>query len=352
MRDSFFNTLVVGIAVATLGTGFMVWKAGWDLPPVATSQNGFRGTAMVQVYDQEAVAALKAANVLPASSVATDTTGPKVKDNKDVYKNVQLLGDLTEDQFTTLMLNFAEWVAPKDGDNAGCAYCHNTENMADDTKYTHKVARRMIQMTWTINSQWKNHVGQTGVVCYTCHRGQPVPNNIWFTEKDKVKGNGQLGFSHDQNLAAKSVGLTSLPFTALEQFLLKDRPIRVHTLTALPSGNTSTIMDTEWTYGLMIHMSESLGVNCTFCHNSRAFNAWEEGPSQRVTAWHGIRMARTLNQTYLDPLKPVYPPERLGPMGDAPKVGCATCHQGANKPLLGQPMLKDHLAELGGTKKN
>jgi len=35
----------------------------------------------------------------------------------------------------------------------------------------------------------------------------------------------------------------------------------------LPSGNRSSIKQTEWTYSLMIHMSESLGVNCTYCHN-------------------------------------------------------------------------------------
>ena len=84
----------------------------------------------------------------------------------------------------------------------------------------------------------------------------------------------------------------------------------------------------------MIHMSEGLGVNCTFCHNTRAFSQWKESTPQRVTAWHGIQMVRELNASYLDPLKPTYPANRLGALGDAPKANCTTCHQGVNKPLL------------------
>jgi photosynthetic reaction center cytochrome c subunit len=58
-------------------------------------------------------------------------------------------------------------------------------------------------------------------------------------------------------------------------------------------------------------------------------------------AWHGIRMARDLNNSYLLPLGKTLPANRLGPTGDAPKVACATCHQGVNKPLYGATMAKD-----------
>jgi photosynthetic reaction center cytochrome c subunit len=40
----------------------------------------------------------------------------------------------------------------------------------------------------------------------------------------------------------------------------------------------------------------------------------------------------------------------LGPTGDVPKIYCATCHQGTNKPLYGAPMLKDY-PELVNPKK-
>ena len=94
----------------------------------------------------------------------------------------------------------------------------------------------------------------------------------------------------------------------------------------------------EWTYGLMMHLSKGLGVNCTYCHNSRNFGSWETSPPTRVIAWHGIQMSRYLNVDYLEPLGPVYPDHRLGPTGDAPKLNCATCHNGVAKPLYGAPM--------------
>jgi photosynthetic reaction center cytochrome c subunit len=42
------------------------------------------------------------------------------------------------------------------------------------------------------------------------------------------------------------------------------------------------------------------------------------------------------------PLTDTFPVDRKGLGGDVAKVNCATCHQGAYKPLYGYPMLKDH----------
>jgi photosynthetic reaction center cytochrome c subunit len=61
-----------------------------------------------------------------------------------------------------------------------------------------------------------------------------------------------------------------------------------------------------------------------------------------------------VNQAYIQPLAPLWaanphgPAEyqsahvRLGPLGDPMKVNCTTCHQGANRPLLGAQMLRDY----------
>jgi photosynthetic reaction center cytochrome c subunit len=58
-------------------------------------------------------------------------------------------------------------------------------------------------------------------------------------------------------------------------------------------------------------------------------------------------MVRDLNNNYLDPLgKGVFPAGRLGPMGDAAKINCQTCHQGVYKPLFGASMVKDY-PEIG-----
>ncbi|MHB2167156.1 photosynthetic reaction center cytochrome PufC [Alsobacter sp. R-9] len=337
---SFGWTLALGTVGLFIG-GWMVATAGWSLPPAKSQQIGYRGVAMVQTKDASVVAANAKITAPPPPYVASPE-GPKAK---TVYPNLQVLGDLSEDQFNGLMASFAEWV----GGEQGCAYCHNPENMGDYSRYQLIVARRMIQMTRTINTEWKNHVGATGVTCYTCHGGNGVPKNVWYKETglQNAKATQWLGYEGGQNLVAKNADLTSLPYDALSEFLLGDKPIRVHTLTALPSGNKSTIMDTEHTWALMMHMSQSLGQNCTFCHNSRAFNAWDESPPQRVTAFYGIRMARAVNKTYLEPLTSTFPANRLGKTGDVAKVGCATCHQGLNKPLNGAQVLKDYMAELG-----
>jgi photosynthetic reaction center cytochrome c subunit len=53
-------------------------------------------------------------------------------------------------------------------------------------------------------------------------------------------------------------------------------------------------------------------------------------------------MLKDLNTNYMDSLASTFPDNRKGPGGDVAKANCATCHQGVNKPLLGQSMLKDY----------
>jgi len=115
----------------------------------------------------------------------------------------------------------------------------------------------------------------------------------------------------------------------------------------LPQAPGAPIKQAEQTYGLMMHMSEALGVNCTFCHNSRSFTSWDSSTPQRATAWYGIRMVRDVNAHFLEPLTATFPSDRKGPLGDVAKVNCETCHQGVYKPLFGVSMLKDY-PELAG----
>ena len=314
---------------------------GCERFPMNTVQHGYRGTGMVQVYNPRTLETQDALNTAPAPLPAAATDGPRAK---DVYKNVQVLGNLSAGEFVRVMTAMTNWVAPTEG----CVYCHNPANFAEDTKYTKVVARRMVEMTRHINSDWKNHVAETGVTCYTCHRGNPVPAQVWFTAPPQDKGADFIGDLAGQNIAGKMVNLSSLPTDPLTPYLLEDKPIRVNGPTALPSGNRQSIKQAEWTYGLMTHMSNSLGVNCTYCHNSRSFQTWEGGPPQRVTAYYGIRMARDLNNDNMTPLTETFPPERKGAGGDVAKVSCATCHQGAYKPLYGTSMLKEH-PELAAT---
>ncbi len=323
---------LVGSAVAAL-VGVVVFTS-FERPPTESIQRGFRGVAMQQEFNPRTVEKYLAANVVPASLPQAPAAGPKAG---AVYKNVQVLQDLSVGQFTRLMVSITNWVAPKQG----CAYCHNVANMAEDAVYTKVVARRMIQMTQDINANWGNHVQQTGVVCYTCHRGNPVPGNIYFKDPGPAHPGGMAEVDTGMGHPAASINNSSLPFDPYTPFLVEDHSIRVQAERALPGTDAHSIKETEWTYALMVHFSQSLGVNCTYCHNSRAFGDWEQSTPQRVTAWYGIRMLRDVNNNYLDSLQGVFPANRLGSAGDVAKVGCATCHQGVYKPLYGVSMAKD-----------
>jgi photosynthetic reaction center cytochrome c subunit len=309
--------------------------AACERPPPDVEQVGYRGTAMATVQNPRIAAALKAANVVPAPQPPAEGEAPLAK---DVYENIQVLTDLNVAEFTRLMLAMTEWVSPEQG----CTYCHVGDNLADDGIYTKVVARRMLQMTRDINMNWKQHVAQTGVTCYTCHRGKNVPQEVWFIDPGPKATQGFTADRAGQNIPAPEAGLASLPWDPFTLFLLRNEPIRSISNTALPNGNTRNIMQTEHSYSLMMHMSTGLGVNCTFCHNSRSFSIWEQSTPKRVTAWHGIQMARTLNVEYLVPLTDAFPQNRLGPTGDVAKINCATCHQGVNKPLYGAPMSRDY----------
>jgi photosynthetic reaction center cytochrome c subunit len=314
--------------------------AGCERPPVTAIQNGYRGTGMEQVNNPRTDAITVALNQAPQTPEPASPDGPKAG---QVYQNVKLLGNLSVAEFTRHMNSITQWVSPKEG----CNYCHNPANLADDSKYTKVVARRMLQMTQHLNKDWQPHVGATGVTCYTCHRGNPVPAAVWYAPMDrKYAANSIMGDLAGQNLASTSVGLSSLPFDPYTPYLKEDKPIRVigdHALKMTgAAANLRTTKQAEHTYALMVHMSNSLGVNCTFCHNTRNFQGWNDAPPQRTTAWHGIRMARDLNVAYLEPLTSTFPANRLGPNGDVAKVNCTTCHQGVNKPLLGAQMAKGH----------
>jgi photosynthetic reaction center cytochrome c subunit len=308
-----------------------------------TKQIGYRGLGMEQVDSPKTLEALAEANKPPD---AIDPVAPSGQPASKAYQNVQVLGDLDENEFIRLMTAITQWVSPEQG----CAYCHNPENLASDALYTKVIARRMIQMNQHINADWKTHVATTGVTCYTCHRGQPVPANIWFTSPEMAQGS--LGNRAGQNAPAANVGLTSLPNDPYTPLLSYANEIRVISDTALPEQDKqgASVKQTELTYGLMMSMSTGLGVNCTYCHNSRSFTAWDQSTPQRATAWYGIRMVRDLNNHYIETLKASFPANRLGPNGDVPKINCATCHQGAPKPLLGLNMLKDY-PELSKTAK-
>jgi photosynthetic reaction center cytochrome c subunit len=335
---TFRITMRSGIA---LGLVTLLSLGGCERPPVDTEQGGYRGLGMVGVTNPRIMEEKVKANVAPEPAAPPVAAGPKAS---EIYSNVQVLGDLSVAEFTGLMTSITEWVSPEQG----CAYCHVGDDFASEDIYTKQVARVMIDMTQRANEHWQDHVGETGVTCYTCHRGKPVPEEVWTNDPGPPHARGLM--SARQNIASSRVGYTSLPYDPLTPFLEGEDEIRVVSNTALPEGNTRDIKDTEWTYGLMMHFSDALGVNCTHCHNTRSFSEWDQSPPERLKAWHAIRQVREINDSIAG-TSDILPDTRKGPLGDALKVNCATCHQGVYKPLFGAQMAKSYpsLLRSGGS---
>ena len=117
------------------------------------------------------------------------------------------------------------------------------------------------------------------------------------------------GWSANQNRVTMQSQYTSLPSDALEKYLLDGESIAVHDLDSRVAGVPGEdgypgIQQAERTYSLMNYVSNSLGVNCLFCHNSRAFySASGQITPQWATEMLGIDMVLELNNTYLAPLE-------------------------------------------------
>ncbi|GFE64622.1 photosynthetic reaction center cytochrome PufC [Litoreibacter roseus] len=338
----FGPAIVVGVVGSAVFFAAMI--VSWGQPFATTSlQTGPRGTGMSV---PEFVAELEAGDPTIDEYYTDSPIIPEGNEplSGEIYENVQVLTNLTEDNFNRVMLAITNWVSP----DQGCAYCHagaDEGEYASDDLYTKVVSRRMIQMTQAINEDWDAHVNanaQVGVNCSTCHRGQNVPTYIWFEQTpvaDKF-----AGWSAVQNQATPNSEFTSLPSDALQELLVNYGQINVHDLESRVAQQPGdpTWQNTERTFALMNYFSNSLGVNCLFCHNSRAFYDPEQFTPQWSTASIAIGMVQELNNDYLIPLRDEYPEERLGPIhADAPKAACKTCHQGYQKPYQGLNVIAD-----------
>ncbi len=330
-RDVFGPAILVGaVGGAVLVAALLV---SWGQPLKTDSfQTGPRGTGMsVVAYESDIVTP----DPSVAGYVSADPVPPQPGDQlaRDAYPDAEpALGDLTQANYDRLVTAMRAWTGIPD-------------LFAGEENYQTVVARRMIEMTQTLNDDWGGHTnwsGEAGVNCYTCHRGEPVPSEVWFSITPVTRATA--GWASVQNRATVQSQFTSLPSDALETFLVEGAQIAVHDLEARVPRDPSlpTWQDTERTYSLMNYFSNALGVNCVFCHNTRAFYDPGQNTPQWANATLGITMVQDLNNTYLVPLAADLPPERLGPVqADAPKAACATCHKGYQKPMGGMDMISD-----------
>ncbi len=321
---------LIGLVTFVAAVAFMaVPRQIGRIWPTETTQTGPRGTGMAAIDFERGNAALAAVNALPPTA---EGPLPPVSDEAlagDTVGNADPLGHLTLRNYNRVVGAMRQWVG---WDNL----------FAEEETYTTAVARRMIAMTWAINEEWDAHVGPSGVTCYTCHRGNNVPQNVWFLPEPNSRWAGPSAMYQNQAMAANYS--TALPIDAMRTYLLEsDQLVGVN---GYESRNTTgepgaSIYQTYQTFSLMQHFSNALGVNCTYCHNTRSIADPEGFTPQWGVAQIGRSMVQDINNTHILPTLDLLPAERLGPLGDVAKVNCTTCHQGAAKPLLGQSMLAD-----------
>ncbi len=335
-------TNIYGPAIAFGVVGSAVFAAtilvAWGQPFSTDSlQTGPRGAGMsVPEFEADlakadpSIAGFLASTSDPVVPQGGEQTAGRARDNVPPG-----LEDLTVENYDRLLAAMREWTGIPD--------------LFDDPEsYQTSVGHVMIGMTRTINEGWDIHVNankEVGVTCYTCHRGEPVPSDVWF-KTGPVTASTE-GWSSNQNRVTMQSQYTSLPSDALEKYLLDGERIGVHDLESRVAGVPGEdgypgIQQAERTYALMNYVSNSLGVNCVFCHNTRAFYDGSQVTPQWATESLGIQMVLELNNDYLVPLQSMYPEDRLGPVHeDAPKLACKTCHKGYQQPLQGTNVIED-----------
>ena len=347
-RDNPTNIFGPAIAVGIAGSAVFVAAmiVAWGQPFATTSQQtGPRGTGMhVQEFVSD-LAIYPDVDGYVTSEPVLPTAGSQLAG--DALEGVPpSLANVTVENYERLVEAMRAWTGIPDLLEPG------------NESYQTQVAYSMIEMTQNINQNWAAHVqanAEVGVTCYTCHRGQPVPNNVWFNTRG-MDEDGWIGVNANtrgwpaiQNRVTMVSNYTSLPSDYLQHYLLLNEeggynPIVVHDLASRVENmpGDPLIQQTERTYAFMNYFSNSLGVNCVFCHNSRAFYDPSQVTPQWATASLGIIMVQEQLEQYILPLEGVLPAERLGPLyADVPKLACRTCHQGEQQPLNGLNVIRN-----------
>ncbi|MCL4524338.1 MAG: c-type cytochrome [Acidobacteria bacterium] len=95
------------------------------------------------------------------------TEAPKPKVSEEVFKNIQVLKGVPEEQWQATMQYMATSLGVE------CNFCHVGNAREKDDKKQKQVARKMIEMTRMLNKDVPEVEGH--VTCYSCHRGAQEP---------------------------------------------------------------------------------------------------------------------------------------------------------------------------------
>ncbi len=344
-------TTAAVFAAAGVAAVLAVSVPDWHRPWFAGTQMAYRGQSNTQFESRAEKVAVN--SFVPPPLPAPAEGGPRATEQ---FKNVKVLTDVSAAEFMRLQQAITNWVSPKQG----CAFCHNTENWASDEKATKLAARRMMEMTRYINSAWAGHVNPSGVTCYQCHRGQPVPAEVWWPQVPKPEHTFASKSEAWRESADTVYGF--FPDAGYAEYYLQDNPVAAISQSALRTNDVAAQVVNARIYEMMMQMSQQIGVNCGYCHASRAFQDWAQSTPMRWTGYYSLRLIRDLNRNYLLPFAkiipqqrdlahqtgvPVIPASEKGQQPGNALLTCETCHYRLPKPMNGANMLKDYPGLVG-----
>jgi photosynthetic reaction center cytochrome c subunit len=344
--------LWTAVALSVLGV-LAVPNWHWPLPG---RQVALSGPSLIQFPQPDRGAAVDQTAPPPLPPAQGDT-----RPATQVYRDVEVLTDTSAAEFMRMQQAITQWVAPREG----CGFCHvaaagGTVDYVSNANPRKAMARLMFRMTRHANAGWSSHVGAGGVTCFTCHRGQPVPSEVWLRQPPSP-GRPMIARQDDWHESAATVR-EFFPTAGFDEYLLQQTPGVAQSYTALPSGQAAAQVVVKRLYEYMMQMAQGIGVNCGYCHNSRAFFDWDQSTPERWSGYSGIALTRDLDRNFLLPAatvlpqasivpgaarSPIVPEQEAGMGAGSALVVCATCHHREPKPLSGADLLAAYPALRG-----
>jgi photosynthetic reaction center cytochrome c subunit len=287
--------------------------------------------------------------------------------------NVQVLQGMSSAQIWTYMQQYVSG-----GLGVGCQYCHNINNFASDEIPQKASARDMLRLVNDVNAEfivglpnWRGNYVQ----CTTCHNNQPINLEGFGTQFVNSVPPIQVVVDPLDDQGVPIIDPALKPAEVAGPVDLKDavlfyvynyqiwspfdpnvegtgRGSMALTFEGGPTQEQVTINQ-----NVMNYQSWSLGVGCTFCHNSRNFLAFETDPAgnlanpvyalNRLKAMQMLQLTTWLSANWLEYGaigREAIPTIREGGASEYSYrqlsdgqfynvPGCYTCHQGNSVPL-------------------
>ena len=173
---------------------------------------------------------------------------------EQVFKNVVFFKGRPASDLRDAMMHV------KDETAHGCMHCHDTSNFADTTKEEkqHHIGMQMLQITKLANDTLYPN-DPTRVTCWTCHRTKDEPERLPRTQTPPELE----AYNQFVQLTPEQAEKPAVEVFKNLKVIPKDVPAKAMAL-------------------IMVLFSRSLGVKCSHCHDTKAFES--DSHDEKATA--------------------------------------------------------------------